>query len=241
MIDQIVFHLSFLFNRLSVKAILIVLIVLIVAYLDASGIWESRLIADGMRYEAALRYQTEGFQLIKIIVAVMGMLTATQCFIRPNSRYVVYLIENSSTKLTTGISKIIAVVLAVSLVFVLATCSFIGIGCIVTTYFDWNRTIQTMLFETFRVVIWFTLFQCLVCQAIGSLFSLGIGVSTLWFTLSMTESELSPDIRDFIINVIPFATIATSEISIDVVIQKVAVLMILFLLNVVAFWNGDVM
>jgi len=240
MFDQISFHLVFLFNRPSIKALTILLVLMLFGMLNASGVFDYRLLTDSDRVAAAMRYTLESMQLIKSVVAVIGMLTASLSYLRPNSRYVVYLIENAKTKRETGLAKILAVLIAISMVYLISAATFVGIGCLFTTHFDMNVPVWIKLVDSYRFIVWLTLVQCVATQVIPSLFSVGIGMGMLWLFFSVSIVDWQPIAKEIIACLTPIVPLnSSSEITLLLVVQIATVLTLLTIGNVVVFVHKD--
>lgn len=173
---------SYLFNKVSAWFLFLMIVIATVGVIYASGFTSLYGELDLDRTNRLINYQMESYLLVKFILVVISIFLSIQGYYSQFTKYHLFFLQKERGKVLLGVSKQIAIMVVIGIMFLHTMIVIHLVGFYLTPYFRFEIQYLMALISLFIEAMILGLIGSILIQLIDSIFSGLIPLVLFWVT-----------------------------------------------------------
>ncbi len=234
---------SYLFNKVSAWFLFLMIVIATVGVIYASGFTSLYGELDLDRTNRLINYQMESYLLVKFILVVISIFLSIQGYYSQFTKYHLFFLQKERGKVLLGVSKQIAIMVVIGIMFLHTMIVIHLVGFYLTPYFRFEIQYLMALISLFIEAMILGLIGSILIQLIDSIFSGLIPLVLFWVTeANATYEEINQSSwMKSLYAIIPNAIMVQNEfVIIYDLLHYGLVFLFLWILNLLIFIWKDI-
>ena len=234
---------SYLFNKVSAWFLFLMIVIATVGVIYASGFTSLYGELDLDRANRLINYQMESYLLVKFILVVISIFLSIQGYYSQFTKYHLFFLQKERGKVLLGVSKQIAIMVVIGIMFLHTMIVIHLVGFYLTPYFRFEIHYLMALISLFIEAMILGLIGSILIQLIDSIFSGLIPLVLFWVTeANATYEEINQSSwMKSLYAIIPNAIMVQNEfVIIYDLLHYGLVFLFLWILNLLIFIWKDI-
>ena len=234
---------SYLFNKVSAWFLFLMIVIATVGVIYASGFTSLYGELDLDRTNRLINYQMESYLLVKFILVVISIFLSIQGYYSQFTKYHLFFLQKERGKVLLGVSKQIAIMVVIGMMFLHTMIVIHLVGFYLTPYFRFEIQYLMALISLFIEAMILGLIGSILIQLIDSIFSGLIPLVLFWVTeANATYEEINQSSwMKSLYAIIPNAIMVQNEfVIIYDLLHYGLVFLFLWILNLLIFIWKDI-